>query len=63
MLGLFLLAMLTTSCVRNQVSNYCPSYPHPPEEVINKIENLQDPLVDAWMIEQLKLSEKLELCQ
>jgi len=49
--------------VRKQASSYCPSYPYPPEEVINKIEHLQDSLVDTWMIEQLKLSEKLELCQ
>lgn len=42
-------------------TNVCPNYPKPSQSVLNSIRDLNNTEVDSWMIEQLKLSRKLNV--
>lgn len=41
----------------------CPAFPKPSQEVLTKIENIQDSEVDAWLEKLFKLNKKLKLTQ
>lgn len=44
-------------------SNVCPEFPVPSEEVVDRLEELNDPAVNDWGNRLLRLQEKLEVCR
>lgn len=54
-----LMMLMMQGCINS--TNVCPTYPKPSQSVLNSIRDINNTEVDSWMIEQLKLSRKLNV--
>lgn len=42
------------------VVTQCPTFPQPDPRAVDKIQSLNDPAVDAWMVQLFKLKQQLK---
>jgi len=61
-IGSSLLLILVLAGCCNTTLPVCPSYPKPSSEVLIKLRSMHSAQVNRWMIEQLRLKRKLEVC-